>query len=246
MNEQAKGQQPTEAQVEQEKLEHEYMMDTGSVIRTRGRHAIHCLTVVGLIEGHVSADQSQKVTKYEHVIPQLVAIEEDPEIDGLLVILNTVGGDVEAGLALAELISGISKPSATLVLGGGHSIGIPLAVSARRSFIVPTATMTIHPVRHSGLVLGVPQTMRYFDQMQERITGFVAGHSHMSARRFNQLMMHTGELVMDMGTVLDGGQAVKEGLMDEIGSVGKVLQYLYKEIEKEGAGREEKAGEGRG
>ena len=238
-------QPPTEAQVEQEKLEQEYMMDTGSVIRTKGRHAIHCLTVVGLIEGHVSADQSQKVTKYEHVIPQLVAIEEDPDIEALLVILNTVGGDVEAGLALSELISGVSKPSATLVLGGGHSIGIPLAVSARRSFIVPTATMTIHPVRHSGLVLGVPQTMRYFDQMQERITGFVAGHSHMSARRFNQLMMHTGELVMDMGTVLDGSQAVKEGLMDEIGSVGKVLQYLYKEIEKEGADGEIRAGESR-
>ena len=210
-----------------------------------GEHIIHCLTVVGQIEGHTLAPASQKTTKYEHVIPQLIAVEEDPAIEGLMVILNTVGGDVEAGLALAELISGISKPSATLVLGGGHSIGIPLAVSARRRFIVPTATMTIHPVRHSGLVLGVPQTMRYFDQMQERITGFVAGHSHMSARRFNQLMMHTGELVMDMGTVLDGSQAVKEGLMDEIGSVGKVLQYLYKEIEKEGAGREEKAGESR-
>ena len=230
---------------EESREQRQEIFDTGSITCMHGEHIIHCLTVVGQIEGHTLAPASQKTTKYEHVIPQLIAVEEDPAIEGLMVILNTVGGDVEAGLALAELISGISKPSATLVLGGGHSIGIPLAVSARRSFIVPTATMTIHPVRHSGLVLGVPQTMRYFDQMQERITGFVAGHSHMSARRFNQLMMHTGELVMDMGTVLDGSQAVKEGLMDEIGSVGKVLQYLYKEIEKEGAGGEEKAGESR-
>ena len=230
---------------EESREQRQEIFDTGSITCMHGEHIIHCLTVVGQIEGHTLAPASQKTTKYEHVIPQLIAVEEDPAIEGLMVILNTVGGDVEAGLALAELISGISKPSATLVLGGGHSIGIPLAVSARRSFIVPTATMTIHPVRHSGLVLGVPQTMRYFDQMQERITGFVAGHSHMSARRFNQLMMHTGELVMDMGTVLDGSQAVKEGLMDEIGSVGKVLQYLYKEIEKEGADGEEKAGESR-
>ena len=222
---------PTDAEVEQEKLEQKYMMDTGSVIRTKGRHAIHCLTVVGLIEGHVSAGQNQKVTKYEYVIPQLVAIEEDPEIEALLVILNTVGGDVEAGLALAELISGVSKPSATLVLGGGHSIGIPLAVSGKRSFIVPTATMTIHPVRHSGLVLGVPQTMRYFEQMQERITGFVQRHSSISEERFVHLMMHTGELVMDVGTVLTGQQAVHEGLIDQLGSLGDALQYLYSEIE---------------
>lgn len=224
-------QQPTDAQVEQEKLEQDFMMDTGSVIRTKGRHAIHCLTVIGLIEGHVSAGQEQKVTRYEHVIPQLVAIEEDPEIEGLLVILNTVGGDVEAGLALAELISGVTKPSAALVLGGGHSIGIPLAVSAQRSFIVPTATMTIHPVRHSGLVLGVPQTMRYFEQMQERITGFVAQHSSISAQRFTQLMMDTGELVMDVGTVLDGERAVQEGLIDELGGLSDALEYLYAQIE---------------
>ena len=227
-------QPPTDAQVEQEKLEQEYMMDTGSVIRTKGRYAIHCLTVVGLIEGHVSADQSQKVTKYEHVIPQLVAIEEDPDIEALLVILNTVGGDVEAGLALSELISGVSKPSATLVLGGGHSIGIPLAVSGMRSFIVPTATMTIHPVRHSGLVLGVPQTMRYFEQMQERITGFVESHSKISKERFVELMMHTGELVMDVGTVLTGQQAVHEGLIDQLGSLNDALDYLYGEIERRG------------
>lgn len=239
-------QQPTDAQVEQEKLEQDFMMDTGSVIRTKGRHAIHCLTVIGLIEGHVSAGQEQKVTRYEHVIPQLVAIEEDPEIEGLLVILNTVGGDVEAGLALAELISGVTKPSAALVLGGGHSIGIPLAVSAKRSFIVPTATMTIHPVRHSGLVLGVPQTMRYFEQMQERITGFVQSHSNISEERFLELMMHTGELVMDVGTVLGGEQAVEEGLIDELGGLGDALSYLYRQIEQNRTGAKKGASQGRG
>ena len=217
---------------EQQRLEKEQLEDLGTVWRTRGPHAIHCLTVIGQIEGHVEAPQGQKTTKYEHVIPQLVDIEEDPAIEGLLVILNTVGGDVEAGLALAELISGISKPSATLVLGGGHSIGIPLAVSARKSFIVPTATMTVHPVRHSGMVLGVPQTLRYFEQMQERIVSFVTEHSKITARRFTQLMHNTGELVMDMGTVLDGRQAVEEGLIDELGGLRDALGYLYKEIEK--------------
>ena len=174
----------------------------------------------------------QKTTKYEHVIPQLVAAQEDPRIEGLLVLLNTVGGDVEAGLALAELIASVSKPSATLVLGGGHSIGIPLAVSARRSFIVPTATVTVHPVRHSGVILGVPQTMRSFEQMQQRITGFVAAHSGMTEKRYTDLMLHTGELVMDMGTVLDGRRAVKEKLIDELGGLSDALAWLYKEIER--------------
>jgi len=214
------------------RLEHDLMTEDGILPATKGRHAIHCLTVIGTIEGHSLAPDNQKTTKYEHVIPQLVDIEEDPEIEGLLVILNTVGGDVEAGLALAELIAGVGKPSATLVLGGGHSIGIPLAVSARRSFIVPTATMTVHPVRHSGMVLGVPQTLRYFEQMQERIVGFVAGHSGITARRFTTLMHNTGELVMDMGTVLDGRQAVEEGLIDELGGLSDALRYLYAEIER--------------
>lgn len=213
------------------RLEHDLITEDGIIPATKGRHAIHCLTVIGTIEGHSLAPDNQKTTKYEHVIPQLVDIEEDPEIEGLLVILNTVGGDVEAGLALAELIAGVGKPSATLVLGGGHSIGIPLAVSARRSFIVPTATMTVHPVRHSGMVLGVPQTLRYFEQMQERIVGFVAGHSGITARRFTALMHNTGELVMDMGTVLDGRQAVEEGLIDELGGLSDALRYLYREIE---------------
>ena len=233
-NEREKGKdaEEEEAEVERSRLEKEYMLETGSVMRTRGRHAIHCLTVIGQIEGHSQAPQNQKTTKYEHVIPQLVSIEEDPEVEGLLVILNTVGGDVEAGLALAELISGITKPSATLVLGGGHSIGIPLAVAAQRSFIVPTATMTVHPVRHSGLLLGVPQTMKYFEQMQQRITGFVCEHSRMTQQRFTELMMRTGEMVMDIGSVLDGPTAVKEGLIDELGTLGDALHYLYKAIEE--------------
>lgn len=215
----------------QKQKEQELIAESGIVAATRGSHTIHCLTVIGTIEGHSFAPDNQKTTKYEHVIPQLVDIEEDPEIEALLVILNTVGGDVEAGLALAELIAGLSKPSATLVLGGGHSIGIPLAVSARRSFIVPTATMTVHPVRHSGMVLGVPQTMRYFEQMKERIVSFVSGHSGISAERFVQLMHNTGELVMDMGTVLNGQQAVDEGLIDALGGLGDALAYLYREID---------------
>ena len=218
--------------VEQQRLEQEQIEDLGSIWRTRGKHAIHCLTVVGQVEGHVEAPQGQKTTKYEHVIPQLVAVQEDPGIEGLLVLLNTEGGDVEAGLALAELIASISKPSAAVVLGGGHSIGIPLAVSARRSFIVPTATMTIHPVRHSGMILGVPQTMRWFEQMQERITGFVAAHSGMTEKRYTELMLRTGELVMDVGTVLDGRKAVREKLIDQLGGISDALEWLYQEIEK--------------
>ncbi|MDD3429409.1 MAG: ATP-dependent Clp protease proteolytic subunit [Oscillospiraceae bacterium] len=217
---------------QEQQLEKDYMVETGSVIKTKGRYGIHCLTVIGQIEGHYVSPANQKTTKYEHVIPQLIAIEEDPEIEGLLIILNTVGGDVEAGLALAELIAGITKPTATLVLGGGHSIGIPLAVSASRSFIVPTATMTVHPVRHSGTLLGVPQTMAYFEEMQKRITGFVSSHSKISETRFTQLMMHTGQLVLDVGTVLNGSDAVKEGLIDELGSVSDALRYLYECIDE--------------
>ena len=240
--------QEEEEQTERDRLEKEYILETGSVPRTKGRHAIHCLTVIGQIEGHVAASPSQKATRYEHVIPQLVSVQEDPEIEGLLILLNTVGGDVEAGLAIAELIAGVSKPTASLVLGGGHSIGIPLAVSARRSFIVPTATMTVHPVRHSGMVVGVPQTMSYFERMQQRITGFVAGHSRISPERFTELMMNTGEMVMDVGSVLDGEMAVEEGLIDELGSLDSALRWLYREIERErtktdgGAGKNSAAG----
>ncbi len=216
--------------MEQQRLEQEQIEDLGSIWRTRGKHAIHCPDGSGAGGGPCGSAQGQKTTD-EHVIPQLVAVQEDPGIEGLLVLLNTVGGDVEAGLALAELIASISKPSAAVVLGGGHSIGIPLAVSARRSFIVPTATMTVHPVRHSGMILGVPQTMRWFEQMQERITGFVASHSGISEKRYTELMMRTGELVMDVGTVLDGRKAVREKLIDELGGLSDALAWLYREIE---------------
>lgn len=207
------------------------VIDYGSVVIKNSRAAIHCLTIAGQIEGHMLLPNTQKATKYEHVLPLLAYLEESEDIDGVLFLLNTVGGDVEAGLAIAELIAGMKKPTVSLVLGGGHSIGIPLAVSARKSFIVPTATMTVHPVRHSGMVLGVPQTLRYFEQMQERIVSFVAGHSGISAKRFTQLMHNTGELVMDMGTVLGGEQAVEEGLIDAIGNLGDALRYLYAEID---------------
>ena len=217
--------------VEQQRLEQEQIEDLGSIWRTRGKHAIHCLTVVGQVEGHVEAPQGQKTTKYEHVIPQLVAVQEDPGIEGLLVLLNTVGGDVEAGLALAELIASISKPSAAVVLAMFWLIATMRPVSRYR-FIVPTATMTIHPVRHSGMILGVPQTMRWFEQMQERITGFVAAHSGMTEKRYTELMLRTGELVMDVGTVLDGRKAVREKLIDQLGGISDALEWLYQEIEK--------------
>ena len=207
------------------------LIDLGVSTTKTARGTIYTLTIIGQIEGHQALPENIKTTKYEHVIPLLAAVEESEEIDGLLLLLNTVGGDIEAGLAIAELIAGMKKPTVSLVLGGGHSIGIPLAVSARKSFIVPTATMTVHPVRHSGMVLGVPQTLRYFEQMQERIVSFVAGHSDISARRFTQLMHNTGELVMDMGTVLGGEQAVEEGLIDAIGNLGDALRYLYAEID---------------
>lgn len=210
-------------------------MDTsrqdGAVTKTKGRYPIHCLTIIGQIEGHSEAGGSMKTTKYEHVIPQLIAVEEDPEIKGLLIILNTVGGDVEAGLAISELICGMTKPTASIVLGGGHSIGIPLAVSADRSFIVPTATMTIHPVRHSGTVLGVNRTMDYLEAIQNRITGFVAKNSSITQERFTELMMETGQLIMDVGTVVDGHQAVSEGLIDQIGYLKDALEFLYSRIE---------------
>ena len=200
-------------------------------VKNNGRY-IHCLTIIGQIEGHNILPPDNKTTKYEHVIPQLVAAEESNDVDGLLIILNTVGGDIEAGLAISELITGMKKPTASLVLGGGHSIGVPLAVSADKSFIVPTATMTLHPVRMNGLVLGVPQTLSYFDKMQERIVKFVSGNSKISSERFRELVMATGELVMDVGTILDGENAVKEGLIDAIGNLKDAMAYLYSEIDK--------------
>ena len=207
--------------------------ETGSITVKKDGHFIHCLTVIGQIQGHYILPSQNKTTKYEHVIPQLVAIEESKEIDGLLIILNTVGGDVEAGLAIAELLSTMKTPTASLVLGGGHSIGVPLAVSCKRSFIVPTATMTVHPVRMNGTVLGVPQTLSYFEKMQDRIARFVENNSQITADEFRALMMKTGELIMDVGTVLDGEEAVKCGLVDELGGLSDALDYLESVIEEE-------------
>ena len=211
----------------------EQIIETGGITTGKGKHCIHCLTIIGQIEGHYILPAQNKTTKYEHVIPQLLAVEQDPEIEGLVIILNTVGGDVEAGLAIAELLSGMHMPTVSLVLGGGHSIGVPLAVSARKSFIVPSATMTVHPVRMNGLVLGVPQTLSYFDKMQERIVKFVTDNSRITPERFRQLMMNKDELVMDVGTVLDGQAAVEEGLIDALGGVADVIESLYAMIEGE-------------
>lgn len=208
------------------------MEETGSVTTDNGRHRIHCMTIVGQIEGHYVLPSETKSTKYEHMIPQLVAVDESTEIEGLLLLLNTVGGDIEAGLALAELIAGMSKPTVSLVLGGGHSIGVPLAVAADCSFIVPSATMTIHPVRVNGLVLGVPQAFAHFQRMQDRIVEFVCAHSNMSAERFQALCTNTDELTTDVGSVLDGAEAVNEGLIDQIGSLHEAMEKLYSMIEE--------------
>ncbi|MBP3705817.1 MAG: ATP-dependent Clp protease proteolytic subunit [Clostridia bacterium] len=208
----------------------EQIKELGSV-QLEAKHNIYCLTIIGEIEGHNVLSEQSKTTKYEHIIPQLVAIEQDKNIEGLLIILNTVGGDVEAGLAIAELISGMSKPTVSFVLGGGHSIGVPLAVSAKRSFIAPTATMTIHPVRMNGLVIGVPRMMNHFARMQERITDFVINNSSIKKERFMSFMMNSEELVTDIGTVLTGEDAVKSGLIDDVGRLSTVLEALYDMIE---------------
>lgn len=205
--------------------------ETGSITVQKDGHFIHCLTIIGQIEGHYILPSQNKTTKYEHVIPQLVAIEESKEIEGLLIILNTVGGDVEAGLAIAELLSTMKTPTASLVLGGGHSIGVPLAVSCKKSFIVPSATMTVHPVRMNGTVLGVPQTLSYFEKMQDRIVKFVENNSKISEDGFRNLMMKTGELIMDVGSVLDGEEAVGCGLIDELGGLSDALEFLNYAIE---------------
>jgi ATP-dependent protease ClpP protease subunit len=211
----------------------EQIKDFGSVTSQNAIHPIHCLTIIGQIEGHYVLPESTKSTKYEHTIPQLFAIEEEPQIKGLLVILNTVGGDVEAGLAIAELIAGMKKPVVSLVLGGGHSIGVPLAVSADKSFIVPSATMTIHPVRMSGLVLGVPQTYNYFERMQDRIVRFICSHSNIKEEVLRSQMMQTEQLATDVGTVLTGDGAVECGLIDEIGSLSDAIAELNRRIKEQ-------------
>ena len=193
---------------------------------------IHCLTIIGQIEGHYILPPQNKSTKYEHVMPQLVAIEEDPEIEGLIVMLNTVGGDIKAGLAIAEMVAGMQKPSVSLVLGGGHSIGIPLAVCTKRSFITPTASMTVHPVRMTGLVVGAPQTYRYFQRIQEQIADFVTANSAITRDRFERYMMATGEMATDVGTILYGKEAVASGLIDELGGISDALACLRQMIGK--------------
>ena len=194
---------------------------------------IHCVTIIGQIEGHMVLPPDTKTTRYEHIMPLLAAVEESPEIRGLLILLNTVGGDIEAGLGLAELIAGMRTPTASLVLGGGHSIGVPLAVSASRSFIVPSAAMTIHPVRLSGVVIGVPQTYDYFARISDRIVKFITDHSRISAERFTEYMTRTGELTQDVGSVLNGEEAVACGLIDQLGGLADALEYLHDRIKAE-------------
>lgn len=191
------------------------------------KHLIHCLTIIGQVEGHYVLEAQNKTTKYEHILPALVAVEQDRSVEGLLIILNTVGGDVEAGLAIAELIAGMQTPTVSLVVGGGHSIGVPLSCCARRSYIVPSASMTIHPVRMNGMMLGVPQSLHYIDRMQDRIIAFVTRNSRMSEQTLRELMMNTKELATDVGSVLSGEQAVKLGLIDQIGSLSDALNGLY-------------------
>lgn len=195
-----------------------------------GQSPIHCITIIGQVEGHMSLPPQNKTTKYEHLIPQIVGLCDDPKVKGVLIILNTVGGDVEAGLALAELIASINKPTVSLVLGGAHSIGVPISVASDYSFITPSASMTIHPVRMSGTVIGVSQTFEFFDQMQERIVAFVARNSHIQDDRFRQLMLAVGKLAMDVGTVLVGEEAVKEKIIDEVGGLKEAMDKLYELI----------------
>ena len=214
------------------------IQDFGAAVVKNEHGTIYTLTIIGQVEGHQILPETAKTTKYEHVLPLLASIEESPEIDGLLVLLNTVGGDIEAGLAIAEMIAGMKKPTVSLVLGGGHSIGIPLAVSAKRCMIAPTASMTIHPVRMTGVVVGAPQTYQYFNRIQEQIVDFVTANSRISRQKFLDYMMATGEIATDVGSVVYGREAVEVGLVDQLGSVGDALEYLHKEIEK---GRQEQA-----
>lgn len=207
-----------------------YLMKTGGVISQSAGETIHCLTIIGQIEGHYLLGEGQKVTKYEHLIPLLVSIEESDEIDGLLLVLNTMGGDVEAGLALAEMIASMKKPTVSLVLGGGHSIGVPLAVSAKTSFIVPSATMTIHPVRISGTVLGVPQTYYYFERMQDRIIRFITAHSAVTEQKFREMLLCTDQIATDVGSVIDGYEAVDCGLIDHTGGLSDAIDALRQQI----------------
>lgn len=209
------------------------VVELGSDITKSDKGNIYTLTIIGQIEGHQVLPETAKTTKYEHILPLLAGIEESDEIDGLLILLNTVGGDIEAGLAIAEMIAGMSKPTVSLVLGGGHSIGIPLAVCTKKSFITPTASMTVHPVRMTGLVVGAPQTFRYFQRIQEQIADFVTANSGISKKQFEQYMMATGEMATDVGTILYGKEAVSSGLIDKLGGLNDALSALHKMIDKQ-------------
>lgn len=212
-------------------LKSEQLLELGSDFSKSGKGNIYTLTIIGQVEGHQVLPENVKTTKYEHVLPLLAGIEESEEIDGLLLLLNTVGGDIEAGLAIAEMISGMKKPTVSLVLGGGHSIGIPLAVCTKKSYITPTASMTVHPVRMTGLVVGAPQTYRYFQRIQEQITDFVATNSRISKEKFESYMMATGEMATDVGTILYGKEAVASGLIDSLGGLSDALDELRKMID---------------
>ena len=222
------------SQAEEKLAEAELAEKVGQAVSQNSKHLIHCLNVIGQIEGHYVLAEQNKTTRYEHIIPALVAIEQDRSVEGLLMILNTVGGDVEAGLAIAELISGMKTPTVSLVVGGGHSIGVPLAVSAKHSFIVPTASMTIHPVRMNGTVLGVPQTLSYFAKMQDRIVNFILRNSNVREEDFRRLLNNTEELVLDVGSVVDGEKAVELGLIDSLGGLSDAMECLYDMIENSG------------
>lgn len=221
----------TKKQTENEQTEQ--IIELGSDITRGSKGNIYTLTIIGQIEGHQVLPETAKTTKYEHVLPLLAGIEESDEIEGLLLLLNTVGGDIEAGLAIAEMISGMKKPTVSLVLGGGHSIGIPLAVCTKKSFITPTASMTVHPVRMTGLVVGAPQTFRYFQRIQEQIAHFVTENSGISKEQFERYMMATGEMATDVGTILYGNEAVASGLIDRLGGLNDALTALHKMIEKQ-------------
>ena len=221
-----------EGESEQQLQEAVLIAESGSIRPQNAKHLIHCLTIIGQVEGHYILPAENKTTKYEHIIPALIAIEQDRSIEGLMILLNTVGGDVEAGLAIAEMIASLSIPTVSLVLGGGHSIGVPMAVSADYSFVVPSATMVIHPVRSSGMFIGVAQTYRNMEKIQDRITTFISEHSKASQQRLEELMLDTTQLVKDVGTMLEGKEAVKEGLIDEVGGIKEALAKLYELIEK--------------
>ena len=218
---------------EKKALENEEIKEYGQIElnENRQQHNIQLLSIIGEVEGHECLASNTKTTKYEHVLPKLALIEDDEEIEGLLILLNTVGGDVEAGLAIAEMIASLSIPTVSLVLGGGHSIGVPMAVSADYSFIVPSATMVVHPVRQNGMFIGVAQSYRNMEKIQDRIIAFVSGHSHITAERMEELMLDTSQLVKDVGTMLEGPEAVKEGLIDEVGGIREALGKLYELIE---------------